>query len=301
MAHRDPRLGVIGFLALTLAVLFGLVMFSRYPSVLRTGVAYQAVFHNVAGLNRGDEVRYGGLLVGVVSNLDIDPKDPARIIVRFRVKKTIPVRSDTRATVSTIGMLGQPFLSLVPGTVHGRALAENDFVPSEDSPSFQDAMSRLASFIDRADTLLMGAERIANTSPLERIDHTLQRLDELVTSAQGGSTKTFARFDSAGLKLEHVLDRSDRLLATLDTTARTVGPGFQQTQKEALDAAHELRLLLGSVREALAQEGGAETLARNLAITTDNLARLTSRLERDPTSVLKKRAPVKKTAGPDAR
>jgi hypothetical protein len=40
---------------------------------------------------------------------------------------------------------------------------------------------------------------------------------------------------------------------------------------------------------------------RNLAITSDNLARLTERLERDPTSVLKSRRAPDKPVGPGLR
>jgi hypothetical protein len=42
-------------------------------------------------------------------------------------------------------------------------------------------------------------------------------------------------------------------------------------------------------------------MVRNLSVASDNIARLSARLERDPTSVLKQRAAPNKPAGPSAR
>ena len=49
------------------------------------------------------------------------------------------------------------------------------------------------------------------------------------------------------------------------------------------------------------QEGGVDQLVRNISHTADNLARLTERLERDPSSVLQRRATPVKVAGPRVR
>jgi hypothetical protein len=42
-------------------------------------------------------------------------------------------------------------------------------------------------------------------------------------------------------------------------------------------------------------------MVRNLSIASDNIARLSERIERDPSSVLKQRSSPNKPAGPRAR
>src|SRR5690349_1530715 len=112
----EARFGIIWLLSGTLLILAALLVLARYPGVFRTGIEYRAVFKNVAGLNKGDQVRYGGLPVGSVSNMDIDPNDPTRIIVAFRVKKTPPIRADTKAAITQVGLLGAPYLQLEAGS-----------------------------------------------------------------------------------------------------------------------------------------------------------------------------------------
>ena len=298
---REQRYGIVAFLGTAAVVLAGLVVFSHYPALFNRGREYHAVFHTVAGLNVGDEVRYGGLLVGSVTELDLYEKDPTRIEVTFRVKRKTPVRIDTRASITQVGFLGAPYLNLTPGRSDAPVLAVGGEVPSTDQMNFQDALSQLASFFERADTLLNVAERIARASPLDRIDRTLDQVERLVTTANTGSDRVFAHLDVATQRLDDVLGRTDRLIARLDTATTTAGPQLASTQREAVAALREMRTLAADLRSALNEGGGADELVRNLASTADNLARLTARLERDPTSVLKSRAAPRKTVGPKVR
>jgi phospholipid/cholesterol/gamma-HCH transport system substrate-binding protein len=308
VTRNDTRFGIFGFLITTVLALVAIVMFARYPTIFRTGREYRAVFHSVAGLNRGDEVRYGGLLVGAVTDLELSPNDPTQIVVQFRVRRNTPMRVDTRASISQVGLLGQPYLSLHPGLPQAVALAEHGTVPSTDSPTFQDAVSRLAAFLDRADTLLTGAERVARGSPFDRFDRalarldlTLARVDTLAAVGLHGTTRTFAQLDTTTARLQSLIERSNRLVVALDTTVRTTAPGLATTQTEALQTVRQMRLLIGDLRDALQQEGGVEQLVRNLTTAADRVARLTERIEEDPTSVLKKRGTPVKIAGPAVR
>ncbi len=304
----EARFGIIWLLSGTLVVLAALLVLARYPQVFRTGTEYKAVFKSVAGLNKGDEVRYGGLPVGTVTRMDIDPNDPTRIIVAFRVRRSTPIRADTKASITQIGLLGAPYLHLDPGSRYAATVAAGSTLPTIENPSFQDAMRRLAEFFDRTDTLLRGAERFARASPIERIDATLTRMDTLLAIATTGAQssfsqidRTFSRVDSASLKLSRLMDRSERLLAALDTATRTAGPQLAATQREAVESLHEIHTLLADFRDAVSQEGGVDQMVRNLTIASNNIARLSERLERDPSSILKQRAAPNKPVGPSVK
>jgi len=86
MRIANTRLGIVAFLFGTVLLFVALILFSKYPTFFSKGNDYKAVFNSVAGLNVGGEVRYGGVLVGTVTGLDIDAGAPPRIPVRFRGK-----------------------------------------------------------------------------------------------------------------------------------------------------------------------------------------------------------------------
>ena len=278
-----------------------LVMFARRPVFLDRQREYRAAFRDVGGLNVGDEVRYGGVRVGSVSALDIDSAPPSAISVRFRVRRETPVRADTRASVTQLGLLGQPYLALEPGTGGGPVLAEGATVATENSLSVQDAMRRLARSLDHADSVFAAIDRLASANPLARLDTTLARADTLVRGATAGSERLLTRLDAASVQLATLLARSERLVGTIDTAVAEARPGLSVAQREALETLRETRSLVVELRDALGEGGGLTQLVRNLNSASENVARLSARLERDPATLLLRRGLPVKPSGPPIR
>lgn len=298
MRRHDPRLGIVLLFVSTAVVLLALVAIARYPSLFRRGHEYRALFHSVAGLSPGDEVRFGGLLVGAITDMELDPSDRTRILVRFKVRRTTPVRIDTRAVITQVGLLGEPFLNLEPGRPESRVLPPGSTLVSSETMSFQGAVERIARFLDRADTLMGGLQRVSEAEPWQRIDRTLTRFDRLVENTGSGSEQLLRQLDVATRQLSRVLDHTERLVVTLDTTVRATGPGVAETQREALAAIRDVHTLVSDLRDALDAGGGVDQLVRNLSVVSDNMARLSTRIERDPASILQRRAVRRKPAGP---
>jgi len=195
-------------------------------------------------------------------------------------------------------LLGQPFLNLTPGHADSDPLPSGSRVRSEDNLSFSDAMSRLGNFLDRADTLMRGAERLASGTPWQRIDRTLARLDTLVIRASSSSDRVMAQLDTASGRLNDVLARTERVVVGVDTAFRRVGPNLASTQREAMEALRDVRSLVAELRDAVERGNRAEEIMRNLAVATERLAHFTERLDRNPTSLLGRPQPPPKAVGP---
>ena len=301
MRIANTRVGIVAFLVGTALLFAALILFSKYPTFFSKGTDYQAEFNSVAGLNVGGEVRYGGVLVGTVTAMTINVQDPTRILVQFRVKRETPVREDTRASITQVGFLGEQYLNLEPGSRDALPLPEGSTLMSENNLNFQEAMNRMARFLEKTDTLFGGFDRLSKSSPLERIDRTLTRVDVMIQSASSGSEKAFARLDAAGNQLTSVLQRTERMLAGADSAIRVAGPGLNETQREALLTLRETRAMVAELRVAMQQGEGIDDTLRNLAAMTEDLARFADRLERDPSSILKPREAPKKLVGPAIR
>lgn len=301
MSRRSERLRVAILVGIGTISFLALLLFARRPVFLDRQRQYRTAFHDVAGLDVGDEVRYGGIRVGSVTALEIDSASPSSIRVRFRVRRSTPMRTDTRASITQLGLLGQPYLALEPGPTNGQALAEGASIPSEDNLSVQDAMRRLATSLDRADSVLATLDRLARANPLARLDTTLARADTLVRGATVGSERLLSRLDDASGRLAQLLARSERLVGTIDTAIGEARPGLSTAQRDAVETLRDTRALVVELRDALDQGGGVQQLVRNLNSASENFARLSARLERDPTSLLQRRALPAKPTGPPIR
>jgi phospholipid/cholesterol/gamma-HCH transport system substrate-binding protein len=70
----------------------------------------------VTGLGNGTVVRYNGIEVGRVSQLNFDPDDPKRVIVTMQLSPSLPIRSDSVATIASEGLTGGTYVEIDGGS-----------------------------------------------------------------------------------------------------------------------------------------------------------------------------------------
>ena len=74
---------------------------------------YKAVFSDVTGSAKGDDVRIAGVAVGSVKKVEIIKRDKA--LVTFGVDSDIPLTDNTHATIKFRNLVGQRYIALTQG------------------------------------------------------------------------------------------------------------------------------------------------------------------------------------------
>jgi phospholipid/cholesterol/gamma-HCH transport system substrate-binding protein len=102
--------------AVVLMVAAGFLIFAYQSSSMKPVVGYtvNAKFDTVAGLALGSDVRVGGIKVGVVSDLQLDPKT-YQAVVTLQVSEKTQIPSDSTAAVVGDGLLGSKYIKIEAG------------------------------------------------------------------------------------------------------------------------------------------------------------------------------------------
>lgn len=102
--------------ALVLAVAASFMFFAYQSSNLKPvdGYPIKAAFQTVAGVGTGSDVRIGGIKVGVVSAMALDPKS-YKAIITLQMKEETKVPADSIASVVSDGLLGSKYVKIEPG------------------------------------------------------------------------------------------------------------------------------------------------------------------------------------------
>lgn len=93
----------------------------------------KADFQNVAGLNKGSDVRVGGLREGTVQELEL-PGPPDRkvtVVMRMRKPTMAILRKDSVASIRTEGILGDKYVDITLGSQGAAAVANDDAIHGE--------------------------------------------------------------------------------------------------------------------------------------------------------------------------
>ncbi len=105
---------VLGAVVIVVAALF--LVFAYKTSQLRTvsGYPVSAEFARVDGIRLGSDVRISGIKIGSVTAQDLDSKTFLAVI-HMTIDPAIKLPDDTVAEIISAGLLGDKYLSLVPG------------------------------------------------------------------------------------------------------------------------------------------------------------------------------------------
>jgi len=113
----------------------------------RDDVTYRIHFtESVSGLALGDPVKYNGVDVGSVRAMSIDPADPRRVQIDVRLRKTTPIKTDTRASLQLKGITGAVYIELEGGSASAPALLAS--TPAGEIPEIPSQKSSLATILE---------------------------------------------------------------------------------------------------------------------------------------------------------
>ena len=102
--------------AVVLAVAGGFLFFAYNNSNVKPIEGYQitASFSNISGIAPGSSVRVGGIKIGVVEALDLDPKS-FQAVAKLRIGNAVQLPRDSSAAVQSTGLIGEKFMAIEPG------------------------------------------------------------------------------------------------------------------------------------------------------------------------------------------
>ena len=237
--------------AFTLATAAFLLLFglwaAKYSSD-RDWQEYRVIFTEpVTGLTEGSSVQYNGIAIGTVETLDLDQKDPRRVIALLKLKADTPVKVDTRAKLSITGLTGVPFIQLTGGSPGARMLASGD---RDEIPVIKAEASALQNIADTANRLVARMDEVLSDQNVKRINDTLAHIEALTGSVAD------QREDLRAL-IVNARQSSEQLTKTLATTNKAV----EDIDRELVDKLPGLIAKLdGTLGKLDSAAGGADAI-----------------------------------------
>lgn len=260
------------------------------PKVLSRKHNAWVYVHDVNGMVSGSPVRIGGVPVGTVSKLDFSKFDKERMVgvqVELGAEHWKLLHQDASATMGTVGLLGDMYVAIEPGSQTAPPLQENGVIPLRDVPTIASLAPRMSAFLDT----LQATVQITNHL-LVGLDHGRGSLGALVTrtdlhdsmvrlsDAGAGAANHFSRdADLLVPKLDQVARDFDELLKMAKSPKSTTGAML--SDRSLFDSATRTAARLDSLTDALQKNGGgtAGALLRDkemYARTTATLATVDS-------------------------
>lgn len=224
------------------------------------------VFDSVAGLDEKSTVRVAGVRVGKVTQIRLTPD--GRAMVTLEVDDDIELRRGATARVANLGLLGEKYVELIPGSPRSPLLADGETPTLDGSTTASiDDVTNKVSLI--ADDLKAITASIRNSIGDQRGE---QRLDEIVENIRLISASIRDLIQS---NEQNVSATVANLRAITDDLRRQL-PGIAESIESA---ANNVGGTVGDNREDIRViVENLKTLSADLKVTSDNLGALTGQM-----------------------
>jgi phospholipid/cholesterol/gamma-HCH transport system substrate-binding protein len=100
-----------------------------------------ARFTSISGLKEGSTIELAGVVVGKVSQIELDAGD-YEAVVHLNIDKTIELTDDSIASIRTSGIIGDKFIKLTPGGSEIMLEAGDEIDETESSISIEELVSK---------------------------------------------------------------------------------------------------------------------------------------------------------------
>lgn len=182
--EREANYVAVGtFILLVIAMGVAFVLWYSDAKDARDYTRYEIYFAgSVSGLSQGGPVRYLGVDVGRVRRINIDRRNPGRVVVVAEIDRVAPISSATRASLGLQGVTGLLYIDLkeVPDLDKSRSLKQGENYPIIESVAsdFDTFLASLPELISRANSIMERVSRVLSDENLAALAQTMDSLRE---------------------------------------------------------------------------------------------------------------------------
>ena len=105
---------LMGAVVLLVAAVFMFFAYNGSGMRVEKGYVVTADFGNASGISLGSDVRVGGIKVGTVANLSLDPES-YEAVLSIQIRENTKMPKDSSAAIVSSGLLGEKYIQLTPG------------------------------------------------------------------------------------------------------------------------------------------------------------------------------------------
>jgi phospholipid/cholesterol/gamma-HCH transport system substrate-binding protein len=247
------------------------------------GISHRTYFKYSGGVQAGTPVRYGGLRVGTVRKVRVDPLDSTRIEVEFVVDRSTPLKVDSVAKLASLGILSDNYIEISTGSPAAAALPPGSILSSTETagvaqlgdtiqsliPQINDALTKFTASLDGLQKTLTRADDLLSDDNRSNLGQALARANDMLndrnrsnlSNSLGNLNQMLSESRpkiSAGLtSMNDVTAKLDRLVDDMKRTSDRAEDVLSNLDAALAENRQDLRISVSQLREVLANSSDA--------------------------------------------
>lgn len=139
---NKAKLGI--FVTISIALLIVCIyVIGQKQQLFNSTFHLSCVFKDISGLQVGNNVRFSGINVGIVE--DIQQMTDSTVMIQMKIDEDTRkfIKKNANATIGSDGLMGNKIVLIAPGTANNQPLADNDMIKTVQPVSMDDILIKL--------------------------------------------------------------------------------------------------------------------------------------------------------------
>jgi phospholipid/cholesterol/gamma-HCH transport system substrate-binding protein len=229
----------VGLIVLVASVILVTLLFLMTSSsglgILSKKLTVTTYFENAAGLKEGAAVNLEGVTIGSVKTVSISSNPerkltPVRVVMKINDKFAAGLHTDSKAALTTMGVLGDTVVDINSQTATGPRLQDGDELKTLETPSISDVVKASQGTIEQLNVILAKMNTIVDNIQsgqgsigklindpdlYNKLDTTVTELNKIEVGLNAGQgtvgkllkdDQMYDRLNGTSLKLEQIAD-----------------------------------------------------------------------------------------------
>lgn len=225
-------------------VTIGLILFivtiyfiGKQQNLFGSTFQLRSQFKTVSGLQVGNNVRFSGINVGTVDEIEI--LNDSVVTVRFKINEDVRryIKKDAKVTIGSDGLMGDKVLTIMPGSDSNQQVHDGDMIASTKPVEMEDIMKSVQTSVDNAGVIT--GELAVFSKNMNNSNSVLSKLvnDEAFANSIKNSLTNLEKFTSNMNNKNSVLSKltnDERLGKSVDSTVGELNETVKAAQNNFL-------------------------------------------------------------------
>lgn len=183
--------------------LFGIFFIGNQKNLFSSVLRVHAVFANVVGLKVGSNVRFDGITIGTVENIQLKSDTSVNVVMAIQSNIKRFIKKDANASIGSDGLMGEKVVVISPGVISREEINEGAMLASNEPIQMDSIMASLKISVDHAAVFTDELSKI-----VYKINHGNGALSKFIgdTLFANNITKTMSNLKSSSKSLDENME-----------------------------------------------------------------------------------------------
>ncbi|WP_100614377.1 MlaD family protein [Confluentibacter citreus] len=146
------KLGI--FVSLGLVLLFGMIfLIGSQQNLFKSTTTVITHFNNASGLKIGNQVRFSGISIGTVDNIEMLNDTTVKVVVMIDTDIKKFIKKDSKASIASDGVVGDKILMISQGSQTSKEIVDGDAIKSFEPVEFDQIMTSIQITAENAEVI----------------------------------------------------------------------------------------------------------------------------------------------------